>query len=529
MPDWFDAEGQLSRRRFLAMGGAAAAAGALGPWIDPFSALASVRWPNGRLSARDAIQVKQGQFMPLSQFRAWTAALDRLGPAGQKGLRATGTRAHEGYIDELHNLLERAGLKHLHFDPVPMTRWTTERWGLHLLEGPSAGLIKTASYVPYSGRTTAQGVTGPLVNVDLANPPARGSLAGKIAVVDVTINVVPLSFFTGLAYPGATYDPRQEFSPTELYKRPYLSNVVKVLDIVKASGAAALVAVLDYPFSAAKGSYFPYDGILRSVPGVFVDRSTGAKLKQQARAGVRARLTLPAAVTRMKSRNLIGFIPGRSNELVALHCHTDGTNAIEDNGPAAIVAISQYLARLPRNALPRTIMILLTTGHFHGGNGSRAFCAQHANDLVRRTNATITIEHLGTREWNEISPGRMGLTGRYEAAAIFAPGSKALVEAGYAMLKDANNHPAAVLKPLNPHASGEPDDSAWPGEGEYLFARGKIADANFITGPTYLLNWGITTFDKLDFHRMRAQAIAFTEMILRLGRTPRHQLITYTL
>ena len=45
--------------------------------------------------------------------------------------------------------------------------------------------------------------------------------------------------------------------------------------------------------------------------------------------------------------------------------------------------------------------------------------------------------------------------------------------------------------------------------------------ANYITGPTYLLNWGITTTDKVNFSRVRAEAIAFTEMILRLGRTPR--------
>ena len=81
------------------------------------------------------------------------------------------------------------------------------------------------------------------------------------------------------------------------------------------------------------------------------------------------------------------------------------------------------------------------------------------------------------------------------------------------------------IRPLR----ARPNDAAWPGEGQYLFARGKLADANYITGPTYLLNWGITTSDKLDFHRMRAQAIAFTEMILRLGRTPRSKLITYTL
>lgn len=74
----------------------------------------------------------------------------------------------------------------------------------------------------------------------------------------------------------------------------------------------------------------------------------------------------------------------------------------------------------------------------------------------------------------------------------------------------------------------DPNDAAWPGDGQYLFAVGGISDAKYITGPTYLLNWGITTTDKLDFKRVRAEAIAFTEEILRLARTPADQLRTYT-
>ena len=214
---------------------------------------------------------------------------------------------------------------------------------------------------------------------------------------------------------------------------------------------------------------------------------------------------------------------------MTLHCHTDGSNAIEDNGPGAIVAISQYLARLPRRARPRTIMILLTTGHFAGGNGARAFRKRHKDDLVKRTNAALTIEHLGLREWDEQSNGRMGPTARYEPGAMFTPGSKALVDASFAALRRAKASPAGVLKPLNATASGDPNDSAWPGEGQYLFARGGIPTSNYITGPTYLLNWGITTIDKVNYKRVRAESIAFTEMILRLGRTPGRKLENYTL
>lgn len=76
------------------------------------------------------------------------------------------------------------------------------------------------------------------------------------------------------------------------------------------------------------------------------------------------------------------MIPGQSDELVVLNSHTDGTNGLEDNGPDVIVDIAQYLARLPGEALPRSVMIMLSAGHFAGGNAIKDFLHRHAGDGV---------------------------------------------------------------------------------------------------------------------------------------------------
>ncbi len=60
------------------------------------------------------------------------------------------------------------------------------------------------------------------------------------------------------------------------------------------------------------------------------------------------------------------------------------------------------------------------------------------------------------------------------------------------------------------------------GNGSHAFRRRHKNDP-------YLLNWGIKTTDKANHDRVRAEAIAFTEMILRLGRTSRASLRVYTL
>ncbi len=124
---------EISRRRFLALGGSVAAAGMLASLADPLTALGATSWPTGRLGAADALRARAGEFMPLSQFRRWHTAADRLGPANQRGLRATGSPAHEAYVDALHDDLLRARVKQLHVDSVPMQRWTDRA----LVAGPA--------------------------------------------------------------------------------------------------------------------------------------------------------------------------------------------------------------------------------------------------------------------------------------------------------------------------------------------------------------------------------------------------------
>lgn len=513
---------EITRRRLLELGAAGAAAGMAGPLADPLaSALAArrPRWPTARLGPGAARSVDPRQFLPASQLLAWQRELDAV------GLRATGTREHERYVDRLRDRLERVGVRHVGFEPVPLRRWSVGRgsWSLAVVAGPGAGPVRTASYIPYSGVTPARGVEGQLVAYDPAHPPPPGSLRGKIALFDVPAASLSYGVFTAVAY--RAYDPRGVFQPDATYARPWLGQkpVVDALEALGAAGAAGLVAVLDLPADAAHGTYYPYDGHIRHAPGLYVDRATGARLRAVAAAGGRVRLKLPAVVKRVTTRNLVGIIPGASSELVLLHSHTDGPNAIEDNGPDAIVAMCQYLARLPRRSLPRTIMVLLTTGHFVGGAGTEAWIARHRRGTIRRTAGALTIEHLGAREWMPRPDGRTRLTGRPEPGTFFCPESSALVNPSYRSLVRAKAAPSSVLRPYLP-APHSPDGGTWPAEGQGLWADAAIPTTNYITGPTYLLNWGIPTVDKLDLARMRAESIAFTQLLLDLSRTPRSRL-----
>ena len=209
-----DHEG-LTRRRLLELAARAGGVALAAPLVDPLAARAlPPRWPAGQLPSRAARRIDPSQFLPQSQLLVWQQQLDGM------GLRATASPVHERYVDLLRDRLERAGVRQLRFEQVPLDRWTTDAWSLRILDGPSAGAIGTASYIPYSGRTRAGGVTGPLTLVDSTSAPAPGSLRGKIAVFDVEL--VSYTYQTFLAISYKAYDPGHVFVPNGTYARPWL-------------------------------------------------------------------------------------------------------------------------------------------------------------------------------------------------------------------------------------------------------------------------------------------------------------------
>jgi hypothetical protein len=465
------------------------------------------------LAQARALKADASGFLPVDQLREWHEQLDAL------GMRATGSPAHEGFIDTLIERLTSVGVHDVHTEPVPFTRWLVGHWGLSVGETTHP----TASYIPYSGQTSAQGYEGPLAYVDSSTNPPAGSLAGQVVLFDVPGSAITYGTMESIGY--GTYDPAHLLDPTATYSRPWggVTTLITFLDALEASGARACVGIIPLPAAGARGSYYPYDGTIRNIPGVFVDSATGAGLKAQAQHGASTRVILTASVERTTSRNVVGTIPGQSDELIILNSHTDGPNAVEDNGPDSIVSMAHYLTRLPMASRPRSFMVSFTTGHFHGGVGQVSFVEEHRDTSLPRTACAVTLEHLGALEWDLDASGEMALTGRPELGVIFVPENKAMAFAALAALNVGDAGPALVLRPYVASA-GSPNGYGWPGEGTQLWTDGHVMTMNYITGPTYLLNWGIPTVHKCDFQRVHREIAAFTSMVLGLSRTPKAEL-----
>ncbi|WP_425254585.1 M28 family peptidase [Janthinobacterium sp. NFX145] len=498
-----------SCRRFLSLAGALALAAAL-------SACASKPgpWPARALPASAAVTVDATQFLSRKQLLDWQVDLD------ERRLRATGSPRHEAYIDALHERLARAGVKQLRFEPVSFRQWSVQMddWGLELLYDDRVSVLSTVGYIPYSGVTPPSGITG---RIAYLAPGARpdASLAGKLVLVNM-----PAVAWTGQAFHQTAvhvHDPDHAMGPDTLYARQFqmLGPFIALLDSLQAAGAAGVIVILDTPPLTAAGLYAPGDGKVRQLPGVFIDRDGGQRLRESVLAGTAPvlRLTMAATVRQVQTRNLIGIIPGKSEELMVLGSHTDGTNALADNGPNAIVDMAQYLTRLPQDSLPRSVMLLLTSGELAGGVGTEQFFERHENDgLMQRIAVMLAIGNLGALEVLPDSNGYLAPTGRFEPAAVFSPRTPALMEASRAMVRQADAAPAFVLPSIKPGAKY----ARWPGAGQYVRVSRRIPTVHYVTQPTYWLNYGVDAVTRADYRLMQRQTVALTQMLLDLSRVP---------
>src|SRR5262245_2221227 len=134
--------------------------------------------------------------------------------------------------------------------------------------------------------------------------------------------------------------------------------------VIDASGKTVMPGLADMHVHFQGG----WDGArpLEGVPALWVGRDSGARLRQWTGTRARATLTLEAAlVPDTHSDALIATLPGSSpREILIIHWHTDGPNAVEENGGLGILALAKYFARLPVSARTRTLVFVLVPGHF---------------------------------------------------------------------------------------------------------------------------------------------------------------------
>ena len=458
------------------------------------------------------------------------------------GPRWTGSASHNAFVDTIDAGFSRIGLR-VHRDRHVFTRWLARRWALELRRPSGHQQVPVASYYSYSGSTPPGGVEGELVYLGAVPPPSLpgnplyleataaalsrerdevdrrllarlqavpGGVRGKVVLMDALIP--PTSF--GDLYPLVSdlYDPAGTLGPTADYKRAWtLLATLPSLAAFEQAGVAGVVFTLDASWADAVGQYAPFIQALQKVPALLVDRETGVRLRRAADGSARARLTLDAEVTKGAHTDTVWtLLPGATDELMIVDTHTDGPNAVEENGPLASLALARHFAAQPRSRRRRGLVFTCVTGHFAAEVPSTpAWVAAH-QDLVQRAVAGLALEHLGAREWRDDPLRGYHRTGMPEPTLIFHSQTPILA-AGARAVQRADLQRTAFLRPAG---------ATFLGEGAALHESG-IPTLGFLPAPGYLLSFAHHQHvDKVDVRLMRRQIGWAARLLDRLDTVP---------
>lgn len=303
----------------------------------------------------------------------------------QQGIRRPGYPADQWAEQWAHEQFVALGLKDVRLEPVEVLQWedlscTLTVW---LESDPQNTFSPPCFPIPYSAST--DGLEGSLSTVEESE--------GRIAVNDIALMVVHQTMMTSVA--SRYYDPDGEFA-TKSQVVPFSSAIQMVMEPAIDAGALAFVGLLTgFPWETRE-YYVPYDAIQRPVPGVYLSKSDGERLKELMDQGaVRAKIVAKSKTEKVTTHNVIGTLPGVSDEWIVIGSHHDGpwASAVEDaSGIAMVLAQAKYWSQVPQEERPHNLLFLLTSGHMAGGAGCQAFVNGNA-ELIDRIVLEIHLEH----------------------------------------------------------------------------------------------------------------------------------------
>lgn len=179
---------------------------------------------------------------------------------------------------------------------------------------------------------------------------------------------------------------------------PFGPALGKEIDAAIAGGAAAMIGVVAAPWTTHE--YFvPYDGRVRDLPAVWLDRRAGAALDALLDDGPVDIELVTTVVNRLSAvRNVIGTLDGPGDEWIVVGSHHDApwASAVEDGtGIAQVLAQATAWAAVPPAQRPAKLAFLLTAAHMSDGAGTRAFLREwpHRDRIA----FGLHLEHVASR------------------------------------------------------------------------------------------------------------------------------------
>lgn len=422
--------------------------------------------------------------------------------------RLTGSESHTKFVDYLEGELDALGLE-VFSDHFEFEYNTPPSSPLSLVvDGKS---LSPSMYVPYSGNTGSDGVTGSLVRVavpdSVSASPNWTAAAGKIAWLDI-LNP-PVDGAKALpVWPGSQTWGQYAGIPAT---NPGVRNLT-------AAAAAGVKGVIYNWVNTSSlnvlGQYGPFKINYQGIPSIYV---TNQALEHvQAHEGSVCTIVSTGKLTQnVKTRTVYTIIQGTDlkHESVIISTHSDGTNAVEENGHIGLLAKARELAASkPR----RTTILVFVTGHLHTsgftdiGRVMERWLQLHPTLWAGNTTSSLKavfgscVEHLGALHWREDAPNNLYYpTGAVQDEILYA----ATEELATLLERVWQGAEPGVLRVINPNIS--PAEQS--GEGLPLLWN-NIPEISLCTAPDWLLKVWPTDFDErqlMDTQAVKRQVESF--------------------
>lgn len=432
------------------------------------------------------------------------------------GYRRPGTEAGYKTAQYIMKKFQEFGLEQVQLQAVDIPLWSAEKWNL-VVNGekfPCFYMVNSYWIKEFGEFSTGpEGIKAEMVYVgegrerDFRNVDVKG----KIVVSEVRFTTFTRSDFERLAY--FSYDPDNTIPQDWQQLNPYLStNFPGNLHRAIKKGAVGFIGILtDYfdrntyyneRYGQSPGAW--------TIPGLWLSKSDGERLKELLKNNpkVEAQMALDGKIVPAKAYNVLGFLSGKTDEVILIHSHHDApfASAVEDaSGVAEVLALAKYFAQFPKEKREKTLMFVTTDTHFSMYQAHSALIKKIKQEKINLI-IDLAIEHIGKTIIEK--DGELIDTGMVEIRGFFVTENPYLISLTKQVMEKNRLSRTVIL----PTYLGVPTDASDFHEAGYSII-------SLISPPMYIYD-EIDTPDKIAIEELNPVATAFADIIESIDQTP---------
>lgn len=294
------------------------------------------------------------------------------------GPRLTGSPGHKAFLSNVESTLDGLGFS-VKKDIMKFNRWDATKYSLVLhLESGDVDIPVGYPFVR-SGLTPDEGLTLPFGSALTLAPHIAITSAPMTALGPVGCNLATIAL-----------EP----------------------------SAKAAVCCINQPDVQLKGAYQPFTNPSlkpRQLPTLMIAEEHCKLLKQNSgHLRTKATLTLAGTKNPDETAHIYGLLPGQSDQIVMMGIHSDGQNAVEENGIPSLLLMAKYLASLPLSSRKYTLGFAAVSGHMDYDvphPETQGFATLHKSDLMKKIKVCVAPEHFGAMQW-VMKDGKYQATGK---------------------------------------------------------------------------------------------------------------------